>query len=117
MTINHLRRYRGALERAREQTMLVVAATSPINSRRSDRPGPSARDPEIEAIEAEIDALIADQENQTLSEIDAALYLLQVSPDAFGCCEVCGGEIARERLDATPWESRCDAHRDDPFRL
>ncbi len=114
MTITTLRRYAGALERARRNVMRVVAATSSGLQRNANSRRTSGRDPEIDAIEAEIDALIADQESHTLAEIDAALRTLREHPEAFGYCDVCGAEIDRDRLDLAPWASCCGVHRTDP---
>jgi RNA polymerase-binding transcription factor DksA len=55
----------------------------------------------------EIEAVMADRETATLTEIDAALERLYHTPDQFGICEKTGKEIPFERLDIVPWARTC----------
>ncbi len=110
MTPSRRRRYQKLLKQAREQSMLVVAATTAVGGRpRSSARGDGAL-ADCALIEREIDSLIAEQENDQLAAIDRALLVLQTEPEAFGRCEECGEEIPREWLDVAPWMSRCEEH-------
>jgi RNA polymerase-binding protein DksA len=53
----------------------------------------------------EIDYTLGDNAQQVLSEIDAALQRIEAG--TYGTCTSCGGEIRRERLEASPWASLC----------
>lgn len=105
------RRYEKLLKQAREQAMLVVAATSSGGESRTAFHGRKYSGLEDCAlIEQEIDALLAEQESDTLAAIDRALRMLQHEPEVFGRCEECGEEIATDWLDVAPWLSRCADH-------
>jgi DnaK suppressor protein len=60
-----------------------------------------------DAMEQEKALLLLGQEGRQLVEIDSALRRLYGKQDEFGKCEMCGGEIAFERLDIVPWAMRC----------
>ena len=53
----------------------------------------------------EIDYTLGENSEQVLAEIDAALK--RVDEGTYGTCVGCGGEIRRERLEASPWASLC----------
>ena len=53
----------------------------------------------------EIDYTLGDNAQQVLSEIDGALK--RIEEGTYGTCAGCGGEIRRERLEASPWASLC----------
>jgi DnaK suppressor protein len=53
----------------------------------------------------EIDYTLGENSEQVLAEIDAALK--RVDEGTYGTCAGCGGEIRRERLEASPWASLC----------
>jgi RNA polymerase-binding protein DksA len=59
----------------------------------------------------EIDYSLTDNSEQMLGAIDAALK--RIDDGTYGTCEVCGKEIAQERLEIQPWASLCidDARR------
>jgi RNA polymerase-binding transcription factor DksA len=57
------------------------------------------------AIERFTDVAIHDQLLQQLAAIEAALG--RVAAGTYGRCEVCGREIAPERLEAIPWAATC----------
>lgn len=112
MTLATRRRYADALLRAREECMLVVAATTAVTDRRERRrqARPGGRDAEGARLEREIDARIAQEEHDLLASIDRALTVLRVRPEAFGRCEECGRPIDEADLDVAPWLARCAAH-------
>ncbi len=60
-----------------------------------------------DTMQQELDAVMADRESKTLSEIDAALQRLYHEPDRFGICENTGKPIPFERLDIVPWARTC----------
>lgn len=60
-----------------------------------------------DTMQQELDAVMADRESQTLTEIDAALERLYHDPAHFGICETTGEEIPFERLDIVPWARTC----------
>lgn len=61
-----------------------------------------------DAIDQEVDFVVAERERQTLAEIDEALRLLIEEPERYGRCDDCGREIPFERLDLIPWTRNCD---------
>ncbi|MEO6865574.1 MAG: TraR/DksA family transcriptional regulator [Gemmatimonadaceae bacterium] len=60
-----------------------------------------------DTMQQELDAVMADRESQTLTEIDAALERLYHHPSTFGICEQTGKEIPLGRLDIVPWARTC----------
>jgi DnaK suppressor protein len=106
-------RFRTALLDERERVEKALA------SLRSDHPG--TLDEEVEEIATtsdnhlaetatatlgrEIDYTLGENSEEVLAQIDAALKRLDEG--TYGTCARCGGEIAPERLDATPWASLC----------
>ncbi|GLC26459.1 TraR/DksA family transcriptional regulator [Roseisolibacter agri] len=60
-----------------------------------------------DAMEREKAFLFASQEGRFLWHIDEALRRLYRSPETFGKCHSCGGEIAYDRLDALPHARYC----------
>ena len=62
-----------------------------------------------DAMEREKAFLFASQEGRFLWHIDEALRRLYRSPETFGQCHNCGGEIPFERLDALPHARFCIA--------
>ena len=59
------------------------------------------------AIERFTDVAIHDQIIQQLAAVDEALA--RVAEGTYGVCEVCGRNIAPERLEAIPWAATCVA--------
>lgn len=55
------------------------------------------------------DLALQDAEQHRLEEIDQALARMEKGN--YGRCEVCGQEIAYERLEAVPWTVRCAEHQ------
>jgi DnaK suppressor protein len=53
----------------------------------------------------ELDYGIADNEQELLGEIDAALARIEAG--TYGVCTACGRPIAEDRLEALPWASLC----------
>ena len=53
----------------------------------------------------EVDYTLAENSEQVLTEIDAALQ--RIEDGTYGKCGVCGKEIGAERLEAYPWASLC----------
>lgn len=62
-----------------------------------------------DAMEREKAFLFASQEGRFLWHIDQALRRLYKSPETFGKCHSCGGDLAFERLDALPHARFCVA--------
>ncbi len=62
-----------------------------------------------DAMEREKAFLFASQEGRFLWHIDVALRRLYRSPETFGKCHQCSGDIAFERLDALPHARFCIA--------
>lgn len=60
-----------------------------------------------DTMEQEKEFLLASQEGRRLYRIDDALRTLYKQPKRFGRCELCGGEIAFERLEILPWTTVC----------
>ena len=60
-----------------------------------------------DAMEREKAFLFASQEGRFLWDIDEALRRLYRSPETFGKCHYCCGEIAYDRLDALPHARYC----------
>lgn len=57
------------------------------------------------AIERFADVAIHDQIIHQLAAVDAALT--RVADGSYGVCEVCGQQLAAERLEAIPWAATC----------
>jgi RNA polymerase-binding transcription factor DksA len=102
--------YAYVLRRAREQRLLTLATTRAVAERRARRHETGGN--LISAIEGEIDALIIEQEEQTLVEIDSALRRLREAPDSYGICERCGQPIGADFLSVAPWITFCERHED-----
>jgi len=62
-----------------------------------------------DAMEREKAFLFASQEGRFLWHIDQALRRLYQTPEIFGECQTCGGEIDFDRLDALPHARLCIA--------
>ena len=62
-----------------------------------------------DAMEREKAFLFASKEGRFLWHVDQALRRLYRTPEVFGKCQQCGGEIAFERLDALPHARFCYA--------
>jgi DnaK suppressor protein len=62
-----------------------------------------------DTMEQEKEFLLASQEGTRLIRIDEALRTLYKEPKRFGRCELCGEEIAFERLEILPWTTVCAA--------
>src|SRR5437667_9769907 len=60
-----------------------------------------------DTMEREKQFLFASQEGRYLWHLNQALRRLYGSPDHFGRCQNCGGEISFERLDALPHARLC----------
>ena len=59
--------------------------------------------------EMETDFLIADRESTRVSEVNAALKLLERHPMELLLCQSCGREIEEARLELLPWSRTCAA--------
>ena len=60
-----------------------------------------------DAMEREKAFLFASKEGRYLWHVNQALRRLYKSPETFGMCQHCGGEIAVERLEALPHARFC----------
>ncbi|GAB2651700.1 TraR/DksA family transcriptional regulator [Kribbella swartbergensis] len=58
-----------------------------------------------EGAQAEVREALMDGARAVLAEIDAALFRLAIG--SFGRCQLCGGTIPAERLEAIPMASLC----------
>jgi YteA family regulatory protein len=55
------------------------------------------------------DLALQDADQHRLEEIDQALA--RIDNGSYGHCDVCGQEIAYERLEAVPWTTKCTTHQ------
>lgn len=60
-----------------------------------------------DAMEREKAFLFASKEGRLLYHIDEALRRLYKSPESYGVCQECGGDVGYERLDALPHARLC----------
>ena len=60
-----------------------------------------------DTMEQEQGFLLRSQEGRLLYQIDEALRTLYKTPEVFGKCITCGGEISFERLELVPWTQHC----------
>jgi RNA polymerase-binding protein DksA len=60
-----------------------------------------------DAMEREKAFLFASKEGRLLYHIDEALRRLYKTPEHYGICQECGGEVGFERLDALPHARLC----------
>ncbi|MGD2215733.1 MAG: TraR/DksA C4-type zinc finger protein [Gemmatimonadales bacterium] len=60
-----------------------------------------------DAMEREKAFLFASKEGRLLYHIDEALRRLYKTPDRYGVCQECGGDVGYERLDALPHARLC----------
>jgi DnaK suppressor protein len=60
-----------------------------------------------DTMEREKDFLLASNEGRQLIRIDEALRVLYKTPERYGLCINCDGEIIFERLDIVPWALLC----------
>ena len=60
-----------------------------------------------DAMEREKAFLFASKEGRFLWHVDQALRRLYRTPDEFGKCHNCGGEVGFDRLDALPHARYC----------
>jgi RNA polymerase-binding protein DksA len=111
MSTTDTTRFRDALhaERAR-----VTAAIENLRNENpgsmEDETGDEVHDQHIGDVatamhDRELDYTLADNEEQLLEEIDAALG--RIDDGTYGICTNCGKPIAEERLEALPWASLC----------
>ena len=110
MTSNARVTYSHILQNARDQRLLTIAATRAVIERRARRHTP--RKDLIADIEGEIDALIVEQEERTVVEIETALRRLRESPATYGYCERCGQPITADYLSVAPWATVCERHEE-----
>jgi RNA polymerase-binding protein DksA len=60
-------------------------------------------------LDRELDYTLAEDAEQVLEQIDAALARIEAG--TYGVCEVCGEPIPEERLEARPWATLCIEHQ------
>jgi RNA polymerase-binding protein DksA len=75
--------------------------TGDISSSWDDHLGDTA----TETHDRELDYGLEENADSVLAEIDAALK--RIDAGTYGTCQVCGGQIAPERLEARPWATLC----------
>ncbi|MGH7615947.1 MAG: TraR/DksA family transcriptional regulator [Gemmatimonadaceae bacterium] len=99
-----LRSERGALvreiERIRLESSSAVSAVAPGDDAQFGVSGSSADD----------DAAVDARERAALADVEAALRLLEQTPDRYGLCSVCGHAIAMSRLRVVPSTRVCGLH-------
>lgn len=89
-------------ELAKELDRLTEAPRDPMASVSF---GKRIGDGTTEAVERISTTAVARRLAATATEVDRALERL--SAGTFGTCEVCGGPIPEERLEAIPWAGTC----------
>lgn len=89
-------------ELAKELDRLTAAPRDPMASVSF---GKRIGDGTTEAVERISTTAVARRLAATATEVDRALERL--SAGTFGTCEVCGGLIPEERLEAIPWAGTC----------
>jgi len=67
--------------------------------------GDHLADSATETYMRELDDGLEENAEHVLAEIDAALQ--RIDDGTFGTCEVCGGPIGEERLEAVPYATLC----------
>jgi RNA polymerase-binding protein DksA len=73
-----------------------------------------------DAMEREKQFLFASKEGRYLWHVNEALRRLYATPEEFGKCQECGGDIGFERLDALPHARlciKCKAKEEDGKRV
>ncbi|HQX50225.1 MAG TPA: TraR/DksA C4-type zinc finger protein [Planctomycetaceae bacterium] len=69
---------------------------------------PGSRDWEENAVESEDDEVLASVGSLTKNEIhEIKLALNLIESGQYGKCTACGNAIAKERLAAMPWATKC----------
>jgi DnaK suppressor protein len=91
-------------ELAKELDQLTAAPRDPMASVSF---GKRIGDGTTEAVERISTTAVARRLAATATEVDRALERLAAG--TFGTCEVCGGPIPEERLEAIPWARACMA--------
>lgn len=111
MSTIDISRFKDALENERAR---VVAAIENIRNENpgsvEDETGEETYDQHLADVatamhDRELDYGLAENEQQLLSEIDAALQ--RIDDGTYGTCSNCGKEIQPERLEALPWAQLC----------
>ena len=60
-----------------------------------------------DSIEQEKSLMLLGKDGEMLADIDEALRRIYKDASRYGVCDVCGREIALERLDVVPWARHC----------
>src|SRR4051812_31581329 len=105
--------FRARLLKERERVQNAVTHLHNDHQGRLDDDGDETPGPYVDHIadvatatlDREMDYSLAENSEQVLSEIDAALQ--RIEDGTYGKCAVCGKEISVERLEAYPWASLC----------
>jgi RNA polymerase-binding protein DksA len=105
--------FRARLLKERERVQNAVTHLNNDHPGRLDADGDETPGPYVdhiadvatETLDREMDYSLAENSEQVLREIDAALQ--RIEDGTYGKCGVCGKEIGVERLEAYPWASLC----------
>ena len=96
-------------ERARLLDLLRMAEAENLAGSASERAGDLSQVPHhnadvaTDAMQRELEGLVAGVEHMTLGEIDAALDRLYRTPEQYGLDERTGAPIPLARLEVIPW--------------
>ena len=107
-----LDRYRTDLEERRARVREVIVHrehTESLEDESGELVSSSAdnhlADTATDTYDRELDEGLGDDAERVLDKIEAALG--RIDAGTFGTCEVCGGEIPAERLEAIPYTTLC----------
>jgi RNA polymerase-binding protein DksA len=107
-----LDRYRTDLEERRARVRAVIVHREHVESLEdesgelvSSSADNHLADTATDTYDRELDEGLGDDAERVLDKIEAALA--RIDAGTFGVCEVCGGEIPQERLEAIPYTTLC----------
>lgn len=99
------------LQARREELVVELARlTAPPDETAVVGFGKRVGDGTTEAVERISSTLTARSLSKSLHEIERALE--KADDGSFGICDICGGTIPTERLEARPFTARCVKHAD-----
>jgi RNA polymerase-binding transcription factor DksA len=111
-------RFRTLLHEERRRKLALLPALrrdiTSVNAARQNSNVDDEHDPEGSTIAFELSqaSALLEQSRHGLAQIEAALERIEAG--RYGCCEVCGDEIAEGRLEARPWTPYCIRHSAGP---
>jgi RNA polymerase-binding protein DksA len=111
MSTTDITRFRDALHAERARVTAAIENLRHENpGSMEDETGDEVHDQHIGDVatamhDRELDYTLADNEEQLLEDIDAALA--RIDDGTYGICTNCGKPIGEDRLEALPWASLC----------